>query len=431
LHFRKYLRDIVSSGVPTVIAKLRGFALLPLLLHTVGLAGYGVWIQVYTSTSLVGLVCTFGLHSALIRFFPEEPDGRLGQGRLIHTALAVSGLAGIVAAAGFAAGATVLGPLFFRTHQYDQVLVYGALLVPLWAARLLLVSHFRAQDRIRWISIADTTFGIVELGALAAAALLSRRVEVVTLVSVVVLAAYVLTLFVITVREGFRPSLARSRLGVWLRYSVPVIPTMAADEVLNRGDRLLVGVFLGAEAAGLYSSIYALASLPMLLCTPLVSALFPKVVDRWHHHDFRTAGQFVGVSVQGMAVVVLGAVMALTLTGNPLLEVLGATGAEFNPTGILISIGVGAYSLSRILALLFYAQKRSPLVTALWCGASALNVGLNVLLVPRAGIAGAGAATAITYAALLVLIAALSRGEVHYISIRSFRRDLGLLLGRP
>ncbi|HEX5724770.1 MAG TPA: lipopolysaccharide biosynthesis protein, partial [Longimicrobiaceae bacterium] len=381
MEFRKYLRDIASSGIPTLLVKLRGLLILPFLLHTVGLAGYGAWLQVVSSTNLLALLASLGLHSAVIRFHPEEA-GREGRSRLLYSALALSLAVAVVLAAGYGATAAPLSRLLLKDGEYAPLFALGALLIPLSVARLLLVSHFRAQDRIRWVAGAESAYGAAEVALLLGAAVLSRATFPVLAASVAALGAYVLFLFATAVREGYTPAAGLAPVTPYLRYSVPLIPTLAADEVLSRGDRLIVGMFLGADSVGLYSAIYALASVPMLFSTPVTHALLPKVVGCWSRGDQAGAARYVGVTVQGMVVATAGTGALLLFLGDPLLRLLGAARSGFLPTGLLVLAGVGAYALARVYSVLFVARKRTGTFSAAWTACGVVNVALNLALVP-------------------------------------------------
>lgn len=413
VQLRKYVQDIASAGVPTLLVKLRGLLLLPFLTRTLGLEGYGAWVQVVASTNLLMLFASLGLHSALIRFHPEEADRR-GAGRLLFTLSLLAVSCAAILALPYAWFAPVLSGFLLHTTEWSTAFLAGALLIPLGAARLMLVSHFRAQDRIRWISGAESLFGLVELGLIVAATLSARSVTAIILASVMGLAAYVTGLGAIAWREGFLPSFGTDRLREYLRYAIPLVPTMAADEVINRGDRLIVGAFLGASAVGLYSAIYALASLPMMLGTPIVTALLPKVIDRWTSGDRRAAGAYIGMTVQAVSVVYAGLFVASVIAGNAVLDLLIGAADSFAPTGLLVLAGTSAYAIGRIYSLALFADKSTHRLSVIWMLSGAVSVLLNVLLVPRFGLPGAGAATALTYGGFLVVLILMTRHVTVY-----------------
>lgn len=427
MKLRKYLFDIASSGVPTVVVKLRGLVVLPFLVHTVGLAGYGAWMQVVATTNLLALLASLGLHSAIIRFYPDQ-EGRAGRAALLYSSLALSVGAAAVLCAGYAIFSPQLSLVLLHAPGYGPLLALGSLLIPLGVLRLMMMSHFRAQDRISWISAADSVFGVLEIALLVGSAVTFRSVYVVMAASVAALALYQAVLLGVALHEGFRPAFAWERIGEYLRYAVPLIPSMGADEVLSRGDRLLVGLFMGADAVGLYSAIYALASLPMMISTPVNNALMPKVVESWCNGDRRGAGTYVGGTVQAMAVLVTAAAAFLAVTGTPLLRLLGAAGAVFLPSGLLVLVGVGSYALARVYAVVFVARKETGTFSLMWVSAGAVNVVLNLLFIPWLGIAGAALATAVTYLLLLSTTHRATRDMVVYVPFSSMRARMTALL---
>jgi len=191
-----------------------------------------------------------------------------------------------------------------------------------------------------------------------------------------------------------------------LRYGLPLTGAQLADAALTRLDRLLVGAFLGAAATGLYSTLYALVSIPNLLNNSLVTVLLPKLTTRaWTSRDTGRMRTSAALAYLAVAVVVTS---ALTAVGEPAVTSItgaAATGLEgVRLLAALLGLGIAAFGVGRLMSLELYAARRTGIVALIWGGAAAVDIALNLLLLPRHGLFGAGIATLSAYALFLAFV---------------------------
>lgn len=171
--------------------------------------------------------------------------------------------------------------------------------------------------------------------------------------------------------------------------------------VLNyRLDVLFVASMKGARAAGLYAAATTVGEVLWFSSMVASTVLFPKLASMGPGKARRMLTESVARFVLWTTVPLAGCVVA----GSQL--VLGAMyGEEYRSAASalrLIVIGTVALSVSRVLGnhiAAVYHPRRNILGSVLGV---ILNVALNLWAIPRYGIAGAAAATAVSYCAVLI-----------------------------
>jgi O-antigen/teichoic acid export membrane protein len=391
------LQVAVNAGANT-LNKAKGLLLILVISHGLGLSALGVWTQVQVLTSVAAVVAGAGMFNGLVRFYPrrEEPERRALVWTGTYVVLGSSIVAGVLA---FAL-APVEAELFAGGVQGENAFRVGAVLVPAVALELLLRNVARAQGllgRFAWTSIVRD---ILELG-LVAVLVHGYHSTAAALVGSAVAALGSSVLLSIINRSAFGAPMRPRAVGMLLRYSLPIVPTQLGDETLARGDRLLVGALLGPGAAGLYSAIYALASVTNIVNSAFTNVLFPAAVrSQAAPVQMLRRGAFVYV------VIATAQLVALALAANPLVHLMtGEPRNGFLAPAVLALAGAGIvlFGLGRILSLHLYVAGRTVAVAFIWGGAAALNVILNLALIPLFGLRGAALSTLLSYGLFLLV----------------------------
>jgi O-antigen/teichoic acid export membrane protein len=195
----------------------------------------------------------------------------------------------------------------------------------------------------------------------------------------------------------------------WLKISLPYIAVTGMAILLTQMDILMIGHLLGPEQAGLYAPAAKVALL----------AVFPAVAIRARYGPLaarlyaegKTADLQVRTKVAtGLSVLACLGVLAVILPGRDL--ILGLFGAPFQAGGVTVLVLAAGYLLYSALGAveMFFLvgpfEKANAVVAASTLG---LNLILNLVLIPRFGIEGAAAATAVA----LVFRAFASAAIVH------------------
>jgi O-antigen/teichoic acid export membrane protein len=143
--------------------------------------------------------------------------------------------------------------------------------------------------------------------------------------------------------------------------------------------------------------------------TAFTNVLFPRLVRL----EASAAARLVARSSRAFAVLTLVQAVLLALVAAPLASVLlqePQPWARSSAVVVLVGVGVLFWGVGRITSLHLFLRNRTGIVFAVWGGAAAFNLALNVVLVPLLGMVGAALATFVAYGAFLLVVLWLTRG---------------------
>ncbi|MBI4200054.1 MAG: oligosaccharide flippase family protein [Chloroflexi bacterium] len=179
--------------------------------------------------------------------------------------------------------------------------------------------------------------------------------------------------------------------------------------LLLKSDLFLVNHFLGTGGAGIYSVSVQIADLLLMAPATLGTLLFPRLsaiqdpIERT-----QTCLQFARLAGGGMAV----ACLLAGITSPGLIPLI--FGAAFYPAWVPLVIllpGIWLLALESVLVMHLAAKRLPILIPGLWLLGLVFNVGLNVWLLPRLGLAAAAMTSSLAYAVVAIGVFALFRRE--------------------
>lgn len=383
-----------------------GVAILTRLLDP---AEYGLYAIAIAGLQMGQGVLFAWLHAGTLRFYePAATAGRLD--RHLSTAYAAFAVI-LVAMAAIMAGAVAGIEALARSADIAWVA-----LAALLARSLLLISleTHRARHRPLRYSALDGAqmalalglgvgfihfLGLDGLGVLLGLALANLLCALADLPAMARLAG------------AFRPS--TRELKRFAAFGLPLSLSILLGTVIASSDRLLIGWLLGAEAAGTYAVAYAVADRPMgILAAWLGMSFLPAAIAAMERQGRDAAGSVVGGSVEIYSFVALPAGVGLMLVAEPLCAVLA--GAEFREDATRIVPWIAAAGILHGLMMHsashpFLLAGRTRGLVSTMVVAAAINVGLNLLLLPSLGVIAAAYSTVAAYALGLAVRTVLAR----------------------
>lgn len=392
-----------------VVGRGSSFLAILLMARILGPAVLGLYAIGVATFHVVGLFASLGLEHAVIRFasrFYGRDRDRLNS--VIRDSLALTVVTGGIMAVGlyFAASPLALG--LFDKPELETVLKIFA--PGIFAIALLKVAAAasRVTQRMAYSTwLEDLTQPILFLVLLMVAAAAGRGVvwAVSAQVASLTLAAAAALLVITSLFPGL--AVARSGLGVapgvLLAFAIPTALTNVLGLATLWTDRLLVGYFLPAAAAGLYQA----ATLPVLvfpiilqafnsISAPMIADLLESGQPGQLQELFRVStkwGLYLGLPVVLVLLVFPQATVAALFDAR----YLAAAGPMVVlALGQLVNLGSGA------VGFLLVMSGRQNQWLVLTGGSLGLNIVLNCIWIPRHGLMGAAVATAVAVSTLFV-----------------------------
>jgi O-antigen/teichoic acid export membrane protein len=408
---RSGLADVVLTygGKLTVLAA--GLATTVLLARGLGPGPRGVMAAANALALLLAQLGTVGLSAANPYFLAREP--RTLPGVIGNSVWLALGLGSLLFVAGVVIRALLPGAL--PGIGWGPVLVALAGVYPALVC-VFLHSVLVGQKRMVAYNAIEVTQAVGALATLALAFAVARPGVVPLLLILNAWSVWSALAAVVLLRgEGAwrRPDAALARR--MLRYGGRIYVATLLAYVIIRLDLLLVNGFKGTAQAGQYSVAVALADGMIVLPTVVGLILLPRVAAG--------AGDEVTAAVFRITGLLYGLLCLITIPlAGPAVRL--AFGEPFaGSVNLYLWLLPGIYSLGMTTVLAnHFAGRGFPLqAMVVWFAGLAVNLALNLALLPRYGTVVASVSSSVAYTLLLVL------------HVRLFSRDVGLrqLVPRP
>ena len=387
-----FFRKNALIGVAEILCRLPLIFTVGYLARSVGADNFGNWALIVTFQVFIVGIAGLGLSSSLSRFVPAC---NLGEAAAYFKCalLLCFGLIVLMGALTFVLKAPI-GKLLGVKMELYWLLPMAVLMAAGSVADGLLDAFFKARMAIgRQISfIAART--LIEVVAVV-------LVFVVTLPSLdeapLRLAAYVsaVVLGKLAIYPGLLSGMARGdwlpppdRRREFLKYGLPMVPTLLAVWLVSQSDRLVLSHFVAKSDLGVYAFGATLATYMVFLGYAVYPLLLPEA-SRLHDRG-NTAGilalfqgaqrLFMLLWAGGMTCLALWSVNIISWTG-------GNAFAGAGPVLLILCFAVGVDQLLGIYQYVFHLVKRTDLILWLHLGYAAIMIGSLAIAGFTSGIA--------------------------------------------
>jgi O-antigen/teichoic acid export membrane protein len=194
-------------------------------------------------------------------------------------------------------------------------------------------------------------------------------------------------------------SLASNSLALDLiRFGMPLLITELAYLFLSYTDRYLILYYMGEEAVGVYSVGYNLVSyINEMILFSLSYAIVPLYVEIYEKEGKEKTEAFLTRCLHYLLIGIIPLFFGYAAIAKQFVVLLASEkyveAASFSPI-ILLS------SLLMAMSILFnaglYLQKRSRSILMIMVVTAVINIGVNLIIIPRFGILGASWATVVS-----------------------------------
>jgi O-antigen/teichoic acid export membrane protein len=198
-----------------------------------------------------------------------------------------------------------------------------------------------------------------------------------------------------------------------LRFCLPLVATALFGWLGTFGDRWLLGLYVGANQAGLYSASYDLQM--NMLGVPLAVmqlAGYPLAISALSEHGVTAARQQLRLLGAFLILFVLPEAVGIVMTGPLLVNIF--LGAEFRPLAlsllpVLVSVTVLKALISYVINGYFLAARTGRTLLSI-VAAAVIDIVLNLILIPHYGVWGSAMAALVASGAGLAVAVILMRG---------------------
>jgi O-antigen/teichoic acid export membrane protein len=381
-------------GLGGLVQRILAVLLLPLYTRYLSPSDYGKVETLIALTTVAGIVLRFGITSAFFRFYfdSSETERRRLVLRTSFWFTMTMATAGLIA--GLALAGEVSELLFGSADDRELVM---AAFVGLWAGMNYeqLTSLFRVEER----SVAFVSASLANI-------LLTIGATLILVVALekgpigVVVGNFTGTLLVYGALIGYR----REQLGLQLdrgllrdmnRFGVPLMPTALFLWTTNFSDRLFLVGLADTTEVGLYSVGVRLASAMVLLLTAFRMAWPAFAYSIEDEHEARRTYAFV---LTYLVLLSTWVATGLALLSPWVVDWIAAPAfAESSRVVGPLAFSTVAFAGYVVVAIGVGRARRTQFNWVVTGAAAAVNVALNLALIPPYGMMGAAIATIAAY----------------------------------
>jgi O-antigen/teichoic acid export membrane protein len=406
-----FVFQVLSYWVASAVPMATSIVSVVVFTRLVSVEDYGRFVFV---TSVVALLIT-GLSGwaeyAVLRVVPEQSDDRGTTAVMAVMRQLVARLAGFTAGLGLVGGLAAAHWSWLPSTLVPYVVpAAGVVLVrPVYQVlRIAYQARGQATTYAGYETVqAVLTFlvGVVMVGILPWGMAGRLWAETLVVGALAVAAGYALRGHDGNT-SGWNPAARRQLARRVFRLGLPIVGWFSGLSLMAVLERGILRSLAGDAVVGSYGAVFALIERTSTLTfAPLLMAVFPRLVKIFADRGNVAAGAALGRAVlvfSGVAVVYLGAGFALA---KPLLGIVVprsyTVGADVVPWLLLAFV---------VWHLAMYAHKGAELYERTWTMLAAMGVAVticavaNLLLIPRLGVSGVGAARLLASLAYLATV---------------------------
>jgi O-antigen/teichoic acid export membrane protein len=400
LHVTKQTSGVMSSRM---VGMVLGFGSNIVFARVLGAELLGVYVLASTTLLFVSLVASFGIGHTFVRFVPvllsrgDRPGAAsvfgLG-GRLV---LASSAL---FAALVYLLRRVIAGPIFDEP-LLEPVLPIVAVGVIGATFQLVLGHTLRSLKRTAQESLCREVINkAARLAVFGALAYFGLRLSGITIAMVAGYFASVGTMLFLMDRQapyllrGPRESTTPTR--EILAFSSVMLFVGFMNYSLSISDRVMLGILGTSTDVGIYNIAFLISNILALVFMGFNASFAPVISELYHNDRIRELKSLYSSLTRSILVIILPAFCWLVGFGDDLLNVFGGEFRVGYAALIILSVGVVVRCTVGTVGTMLVMSGHQRFNAANIVVVTAMNVVLNLFLIPRYGLLGAAIATAVS-----------------------------------
>jgi O-antigen/teichoic acid export membrane protein len=396
---KELARHSAVYGLGSLVSRFIAVLLLPVYTRYLSPADYGLIETLIALSAVLTVLLAAGVKSAFFRFYFDEEDKR----RVIRTSFWFTmGSATVGLVAGLALAAPISELLFDTSDHADLV---RAAFVGLWAHVNYeqMTALFRVEQRSTAYLIATLINLTLTVGATLLLVIVWEQGPIGVIVGNFTGTLLVYAGLLAYRREQLGLELDRPLLREMNRFGMPLVPSGLFLWALNFSDRFFLVKLAGPREVGLYSIGVRMASAIILFLAAFRTA-WPAFA--YSIEDDREAKRTYSFVLTYIVVITSWMALALGVLAPWLVRLL--TTEDFYSAERVVAplaFAAAAFGAYIVVVIGIGRARRTRSNWIITGAAAALNVGLNLILIPEYGMIGAAVATIGAYGTLFLAMA--------------------------
>jgi O-antigen/teichoic acid export membrane protein len=396
-------KQTLIYGLGNVAVQAVGLVTLPVFARVFSEAEYGVLELATVTLAALAILADAGLASASQRSWFDYTDEQHSERRVVmSTAIVVSLAASATICAALIVAREPVSEWLFAGQQYTAVVVLLAAALPLTILAQLLRELMRLRFRA-WHYMISASLGAALTGFLGVGAVLFLDAGLDGVLWGVVIGTGAATLYgLAVVRADLGTTVSSGELRTMLAYGLPLVPAALALWALTFIDRIMLARLSDLAEVGQYAVANRVA-MPLLFAVAAFATAFSPFILAAHSDDPEAEKELRARVLTYVTAGLVLMALALGLFARQIVDIV-APGFDraYQATG-LVAAGLAAFGVSTVTMTGLSITRRTGRVAFAATLVAAINIGLNLLLIPLWGMMGAAVATLVAFVLLAVL----------------------------
>lgn len=404
---RKFALDVGVTFIATAINLLIGFAITVSLGRYLGAGDLGLYHMASTIYGIAMLFAGIGIPAVMIKYVAEYRKERNKSNEIISSGVITSFLLGI----GFSVLFYFLSGIFegiFHMQGLSNLLKILSLVFPFALVGAALLGLLNGRREMKKYSIAI----IIQAVLMLFISLLSIYIGygVPGLMGGIVLSSLVSCLYLVSVtRSYFEISFENyfQTTKKMLIFGAQIFGTNAINRINYQADIIIIGYFLTAADVGYYGVASGFSKFFWIIPQAIQTITYPATAVYWKNNYNSALQTMIDKSMKYTACLLFPIGLGMVFFAKEIITMMFGGGfvSSVLPLQILI-VGTVIFGLIKAIGGSVTAVGRPDLGLKVVGVSAAVNIALNILLIPYFGISGAAIATVISLSinALLIII---------------------------
>lgn len=350
--------------------------------------------------NVAGLVAVGGLNVGLGRYLPRFDSAPADRADLVRSALEVAVPLSLAIAAVIFLSADWLAVELFESPRLGPLFAIAAVATPFFGLQRIALGVARGQERtVPKVVIENLLVPVSQVLLAVAVIVLGLRTTGIAwayaggfVVSGLIGAWYLLGYTPLEL--GTRGTMHRQLT----RFSAPLVVTGMLFHLIHYLDTFLLGYFATTQSVAVYNTVYPLSLLTTVFLVSFVFLLLPAVSGLDVEDEMERADHLFKLTAKWIVFLTYPVVMVMFFF--PELTIAVTFGEKYTAGAFALSVLAGGFLVHAAIGSTdkgLIAVGRTRLVLAGNLAAAAVNVVLNVVLIPAYGFLGAAVASVIAF----------------------------------
>jgi O-antigen/teichoic acid export membrane protein len=387
-----------------ILDRVLKFVLVVYTVRILGPNGYGMYAFAFSVASLILIIADMGLVSITTREFSGSTETEKDFPDILSLRLVLSVITVAVA--------FIISQFITDNLQTRMLILFLSVFVVLYYANDLLYALIRARMKMEYeaigrilVSVSLTMSGLIVLKYIPSA-------ENIALAYMMVSLFFFLSFIVIFHFKVIKINI-RTNMALWKKYlsmSWPLALTFLCVSMYSYIDSVMMGALGQVEATGYFNASYRIIFVTLMPMSLITRCFFPLLSERLANHSIDKIQHVWNYYAAAMIFMAIPLVVGGLATSTNLIDMI--YGGAFSPAATVFSIMIFVTGIAFLAEpfnqtlIIYNKQKKTFIVTLI---GAAVNIVLNIILVPKYSLFGAASATVSTYAIMCVLYVLMAK----------------------